>query len=153
MARTTVSGTLVVVDDEMQHLTWLLDYLYSKGFEILPVDNANDAIDQTTKEVYRALIIDLNIPILPPLEQAAASLGGVYVRYPGLFVARHARNSGYRDRQVVIYSVHKDPDVINEAKKLGCTYILKGRPREIMDELRQVLAFDPTDVGRDEEYP
>jgi len=144
MARTTVADTLVLVDDEMQHLTWLVDYFYSRNLDVLPIDNANTAVDEIEAEIYRALVIDLNIPILAPLDKAAEKLGSVYVRYPGLFVARRARNIGYRDRQVIIYSVHKDPDVVNEAKKLGCTYILKGRPKEIREELERVLAFDPT---------
>lgn len=144
MARTTVSDTLVLVDDEIHHLTWLVDYFYAKGMNVLPVDNANDAVEQVNQQIYRALVIDLNIPLLPPLDKAAEALGAVYVRYPGLFVARSARNHGYRDRQVVIYSVHRDADVVKEAHILGCTYILKGRPKEIKEELESVLAFDPT---------
>jgi len=144
MARTTESKTLVLVDDEMHHLTWLVDYFYSQGLEVLPIDNCNDAVEQISLEIYRALVIDLNIPLLPPLDKAAEALGAVYVRYPGLFVARQARNRGYRDRQVIIYSVHRDADVVKEAKALGCTYILKGRPKEIKEELEKVLAFDPT---------
>lgn len=144
MARTTDSTTLVLVDDEMHHLSWLVDYFYSKGKKVLPVDNANDAVELLKKEIYRAVIIDLNIPLLPPMDAAAEKLGPVYVRYPGLFVARQARNLGYRDRQVVIYSVHRDADVVEEARILRCTYILKGRPKEIKTELDRILNFDPT---------
>jgi DNA-binding NtrC family response regulator len=146
MARTTEKDTIVLVDDEIHHLTWLIDYLYSKNLAVLPVDNANDAVEQISSEIYRALVVDLNIPLRPPLDKAAEALGAVYVRYPGLFVARHARNSGYRDRQVVIYSVHRDKEVVEEATKLGCTYILKGRPKAIKEELAAVLSFDPTDA-------
>lgn len=148
MARTTENDTLVLVDDEMHHLTWLVDYFYSKGLKVLPVDNVNDAIEHIKSEIYRALIIDLNIPLHSPLDKAAEDLGSVYVRYPGLFVARQARNLGYRDRQVIIYSVHRDAEVVSEARILGCTYILKGRPREIKEELESVLAFDPTLIDK-----
>lgn len=144
MARTTVADTIVLVDDEMHHLTWMIDYLNSSGLRVLPVSNANDAVAELDKQVYRATIIDLNIPLLPPMDSAAERLGAVYVKYPGLYVARRARNSGYRDRQVIIYSVHRDPEVLEETKRLACTYILKGRPREIMRELASVLSFDPT---------
>jgi DNA-binding NtrC family response regulator len=146
MAKTTNKDTIVLVDDEVHHLSWMVDFFYSEGINVLPIDNANDAVRMINEEIYRALVIDLNIPLLPPLESAAENLGAVYVRYPGLFVARQARNFGYRNRQVIIYSVHRDPDVASEASKLGCTYILKGRPREIMDELKDVLSFDPTTI-------
>jgi len=144
MAKTTVPDTVVLVDDEMHHLTWMVDYFYSQRIEVIPIDNANDAVAELEREVYRAAIIDLNIPLLPPLVEVAERLGSVYVRYPGLFVAKRARNLGYRDRQVIIYSVHRDADVLEEVRRLGCTYILKGRPKEIKQELASVLAFDPT---------
>lgn len=144
MAKTTDSNTVLMLDDEIYNLTWMMDFFYSKGLDIVSASNANDAIDLINIEIYRAAIIDLNVPLLPPLDISAAEFGETYVRYPGLFVARHARNRGYRDRQVVIYSVHRDEAVMSEARKLGCTYILKGRPKEIKEELNGVLEFDPT---------
>lgn len=144
MAKTTVSDTVIILDDEIQNLTWMIDYLESKNFKVNTVSTANDALNLVNNEIYRALVIDLNVPILPPADQAAENLGTAYIKYPGLFVARTARNQGYRDRQVVIYSVHRDAAVAEEAQKLGCTYILKGRPKEIKAELDAVVAFDPT---------
>lgn len=44
----------------------------------------------------------------------------------------------------MIYSVHKDASVAEEASKLGCTYILKGRPKEIKAEIEAVVSYDPT---------
>jgi hypothetical protein len=44
----------------------------------------------------------------------------------------------------VIYSVHKDAAVADEAAKLGCTYILKGRPKEIKAEIEEIVSYDPT---------
>lgn len=144
MAKTTVPNTILMLDDEIYNLTWMMDFFYSKGLDIIPASTANDAIEIINSEIYRAAVIDLNVPLLPPLDTAAAEYGETYVRYPGLFVARQARNRGYRDRQVVIYSVNRDEAVMREAKMLGCTYILKGRPKEIKEELNAVLEFDPT---------
>ena len=44
----------------------------------------------------------------------------------------------------MIYSVHREEAVEVEATKLGCTYIRKGRPREMKEELLDVLSYDPT---------
>ncbi len=144
MAKTTQADTILMLDDEMYNLTWLIDYLYSKEFSVVTASNANDALGLIDEEIYRAAIIDLNVPLLPPVESAAAQAGEVYAKYPGLYVAKYARNRGYRDRQVIIYSVHRDEWVTEEAKKLGCTYILKGRPKEMKEEIQSVLSFDPT---------
>lgn len=145
MAKTTEAKTIMMLDDEMYNLTWMVDYIYSKGFDVTPASNANDAISLIESEIFRVAIIDLNVPLLPPLDAAAAEVGDVYGKFPGLYVARYARNRGYRDRQVVIYSVHRDEAVAEEAKKLGCTYILKGRPKELKQELELILAYDPTE--------
>lgn len=144
MAKTTVADTVIMLDDELYNLTWLMDYLYSRKLSVIPASTANEALEALDSEIYRAAIIDLNVPLLPPIDAAAAEWGEVYVKYPGLYVARMARNRGYRQRQVVIYSVHRDEAVTVEANKIGCTYILKGRPREIKEELEAVLSFDPT---------
>jgi CheY-like chemotaxis protein len=144
MARTTVTDTVVVVDDEPHNVLWMADYLDAKGLSFILATNLNDAVQEINKEIYRALVIDLNIPVIEPLDAAVAALGAVYARYPGLYAARQARNQGYRGKQVVIYSVHKDAGVAEEAKKLGCTYILKGRPREVKAELDDIVQYDPT---------
>ena len=90
------------------------------------------------------MVIDLNVPIRSPLDRDAEEMGDIFRRYPGLFVASMARNFGYRGKQVVIYSVHREEAVEVESTKLGCTYIRKGRPREMKEELLDVLSYDPT---------
>jgi len=144
MAKTTVADTVIVIDDELQNVLWMVDWFDSKGLYVQVAPNVNEALERVNEEIYRALIVDLNIPVLEPLDSAVQAMGPVYSKYPGLYVANRARNRGYRNRQVIIYSVHKDPEVSREASLLGCTYIIKGRPREIKAELEAVLAFDPT---------
>jgi len=145
MSKPKENDTILLLDDELYNLTWMIDYLYSLGYMVVTCSNANDAIDIIEKTMFRAVILDLNVPLLPPLEEAARNISPVYAKYPGLFVARRARNKGYRNRQVIIYSVHRDDEVSEEARKLGCTYILKGRPREIKREIQSVLSYDPTE--------
>lgn len=144
MAKTTDSETVVLLDDELYNMMWLIEYLQGKGYGVLPARNANEALEVLREEVYRCAIIDLNVPLFEPLVDQVRGLGEVYGTFPGLFVAREARNMGYRDRQLIIYSVHRDPLVSAEAAKLGCTYILKGRPRIMKEELESVLSYDPT---------
>ena len=144
MAKTTDPKTVVIIDDEIHNMWWMVDYLKNKGFIVKTADNLNNGLDIINIGIFRALIIDLSIPILPPLDHVVREKGILYTQYPGLYLAVSARNRGYRDRQVVIYSVHKDAGVAEEAKHLGCTYILKGRPQEIKKEIDLVVRFDPT---------
>lgn len=144
MARTTVKDTVLILDDEIYNLTWMVEFFESKRLKVKEFDNVNGIVGVIQEEIYRCLIVDLNVPVLPPLDKEVGDRGDVFRQYPGLFVAALARNVGYRGRQVVIYSVHKDELVDVEAKKLGCTYIRKGRPREMKAELLDVLSYDPT---------
>lgn len=144
MAKTTKPNTVILIDDEIHNMSWMIDYLQSCRLEVITASNANDAVQVLNTEIYRAVIVDLNIPVLEPLVGSVVGRGGVYGRYPGLYVASYARNKGYRGRQVLIYSVHRDPAVSEEASRLGCTYIIKGRPKEIKRELDEVVSFDPT---------
>jgi CheY-like chemotaxis protein len=145
MAKTTDKTTVVLMDDELFNMRWLIDYLDHAGYSVLPARSANEALEVIRDEIYRCLILDLNVPLVGALSSGAEGLPDVYKKYPGLLVAREARNRGYRDRQVVIYSVHRDAAVAEEAEKLGCAYILKGRPKELKAELESILRFDPTD--------
>ena len=145
MARTTDKSTVVLMDDELFNMRWLIDYLEHIGYQVLPARSANEAFELIEDEIYRCLILDLNVPLVGSISKTASELPAVYKEYPGLLVAREARNCGYRDRQVVIYSVHRDQAVVEEVEKLGCTYILKGRPKELKAELENILSFDPTD--------
>ncbi len=144
MATTTKPDTIILIDDEPYHVLWMVDYLESKNYKVIRANYLNIALDYIESEIYRTLIIDLNIPVVPPYDKALADRGGAYARYPGLFLAERARNRGYRDRQVVIYSVHRDAEVSEEVRKIGATYILKGRPHMIKDEIDNILSYDPT---------
>ena len=144
MAKTTDPKTVIIVDDELHNLTWLVDYIEARGLSVKTASTANDALELLSKGIFRAAIIDLNIPMLDPIIKSVTDKGLAYARYPGLYVAYFARNKGYRGRQVVIYSVHRDAAVSEESQRLGCTYIIKGRPKEIKAELEDVLSFDPT---------
>lgn len=144
MAITTKQKTILLMDDEIFNIQWLIDFLEAKDFEIISMSDADGAIKEVSKEIYRALVLDLNVPISSPPQAGPGTKKAVYQKYPGLHVAWYARNMGYRDRQVIIYTVHRDPEVEQEAQNLGCTYILKGRPTELKEEIMHVLSYDPT---------
>jgi CheY-like chemotaxis protein len=144
MATTTDPKTILLLDDELFNIYWLIDYINSQGYDVYPTASADEAIQAISSEIYRAAIIDLNVPMASAPSSGPRNKNPVYQRYPGLYVAWFASNRGYRDRQVIIYSVHRDEEVAREAKIIGCTYIVKGRPRELKDELIHVLSHDPT---------
>ena len=144
MAKTTHPKEIVLVDDELHNVLWIADYFEAKGLIVHTAGNVNDALKVIEGKIFRALIVDLNIPVLDPLEELVAKEGIEYKTFPGLYFAERARNLGYRGRQVLLYSVHRDPCVSAIAARLGVTYIMKGRPHEVKDELQSVLSFDPT---------
>ena len=92
MARTTVSDTIIVVDDELQNVLWMADYFDANGLFVQFATNVNEAIELVNEEIYRTIVVDLNIPVLEPFDAAVRDLGPVYAKFPGLFVAKQARS-------------------------------------------------------------
>ncbi|MEP7130637.1 MAG: hypothetical protein ABI770_05865 [Sphingomicrobium sp.] len=93
MADKAAGKSILLLDDELSSMTWMLDYLYSMEFDVDTANNANDAFILAGNEKYDAAIIDLNVPLLPPLSEIAEGLNPVYLKFPGLLVAREARNN------------------------------------------------------------
>ncbi len=145
MAVTTKRNEVVIIDDEMHNMTWLIDFLENRDLRVHKRESLDEALDFINKEIYRFLVFDLNIPLFSPLKETVAAKGAIFLKYPGLYGAYFARNSGYRDRQVILYSVHKDSEVSRIATSMMCTYIMKGRPAEIKAEILNVLSYDPTE--------
>lgn len=133
--------TILLMDDEIFNLQWLIDFLGARGYDVYPTSSADEAIQAVSEERYRAAIFDLNVPMASHPMSGQRSSNTVYRRYPGLYVAWFARNKGYSSRQVIIYSVHRDEEVAREADIIGCTYIVKGRPVELKEEMIRILGF------------
>ncbi len=144
MALTDFKDTILFIDDEQFVNVWVIDFLEDAGFQVETCENLDEAISKIEEGVYRAAVIDLNIPASSSFNSELVSQGEVFLRYPGLYAAFRARNKGYRDRQVIIYSVHKDPAVAKVASSLSCSYLLKERPALFIEELKEVLSYDPT---------
>lgn len=144
MAKTIDTKTILLMDDELFNVQWLIDFLEAQEYGVVTFANADEALQAISQKTYRAAILDLNVPMVSEPQPGPQTDNSVYRRYPGLYVAWHARNKGYRGRQVVIYTVHRDEEVSGEAESLGCTYIVKGRPRDLKEEIARVLSHDPT---------
>lgn len=138
------NDTILVLDDEPHFLTWLSDYLESKHYNTRFVTSIDEAFNEISQCRYRAFVVDLNVPTSEQHSGAIKKLGSVYEQYRGLYIARQARSLGYRDRQVIVYSVHRHDSIQEICDKLGVTYITKGRPHIFKEKIDHVLGYDPT---------
>jgi len=136
---------ILLIDDEPFHIRWIAENLEEMGYNYLFSRNTRDALNQiSSQKKYRMLLVDLNIPIFGADADFASQLGEIYVAFPGLVVAREARNMGYRSKQVVLYSAHKEGAVQDIADILGIEYITKGRTDQIMKAIEDILSYDPS---------
>ena len=144
MRRTPLkSDTILVADDEPYNLQWIIDWIESLKYKTVVAENVDAAIHQLEAARFRTVIADLSIPLLPP-QLLLEGKNALYKTYPGLVVADYARNYDHTARQVVVYSVHDDPLIRTLSEKLGFTYLLKGRPRILKQELHAILQYhDP----------
>ncbi len=137
--------TALILDDEPHLLSWLEEYLIAKGLRVRFATDVAGAIGLLESETFRVLVLDLNVPAPGDYQELLKSRGYLYVEYRGLYVAEYARTLGYRDRQVIVYSVHDVDAVRAITDKIGITYCVKGRPRSFKAEIDDVLSYDPSD--------
>lgn len=128
----------LLADDEPEHLVWLVDFLKVKGFETTVVTNVRDAINSMSSNAYRIYFIDLNIP-LGGWQPTIAIASKTYGEYFGLYLLKYIRTQGNNGRRVIAYSAHQNDLIGSEIKRLYCGYVLKGRPRQLKDEIEQIL--------------
>jgi hypothetical protein len=136
----------LIADDEPFYHEWLIDYLETKNIEVDFSINISSAIDNIIKhaeERYRFIIVDLSIPIDSEFTGDIAASEPAFVEYPGLYIADFARNNGYRGKQVIVYSVHISETIEQYVSRLYCTYLPKGRPGHLKEEISSVLSYDP----------
>jgi CheY-like chemotaxis protein len=134
--------TILIADDEPYNLQFILDFLEKLRYETIVADNVDKAIQYLQEFRFRAVIADLSIPLLTS-QNLQFGQDPVFQKYSGLLVAEYARNHGHTGKQVIVYSVHDDFAVTEYSKRHGITYLLKGRPRLLKEEMSKVLSFDP----------
>lgn len=138
-----LSDTILVIDDEPMYLEWLEEYLNSKGFKVEFAETADIGIKKSQLSTYRAYIIDLNMPASDRLKSDPRNRTSLDAEYPGLIVARYVRTAGESGSRVIVYSVYISDPLYDEVKRLGCTFVQKGRPKVIKEQIEQVLKKDP----------
>jgi CheY-like chemotaxis protein len=125
---------VLLIDDEPEYLGFLADYFESKDLLIERALNIPESLKQLENKKYKLVIIDMNIPA----PGAASELLDNHIskKYPGYKLAEICRNHGYKRHQIIAYTVHDDDALDAELAKLGCRYVLKGRP----DILKSVIS-------------
>jgi CheY-like chemotaxis protein len=139
--------TVLVIDDEPFQAEWLTDYFIARKLKVEQCPDLQSAMGALESTRYKYVVIDLSIPYSPALAQPLGTLGGEFLRYPGLLVARRARTIGHNTYQVIVYSVHDSDDVQAYADRIRCRYILKGRPSELKSHIAGTIDYKPHGWG------
>jgi CheY-like chemotaxis protein len=133
------SPLALIVDDEPEYLGWISEYFSSVGLATHHARSLVDALKTVEAKTYQLIVIDMNIPVGGAVEKHTRSSSPVADKFPGIIMAIHSRSKGYRAEQVIAYTVHDDDAADAELAKLGCRYVLKGRPDDLKAAIRQAL--------------
>ena len=68
----TKNGTLLWVDDEIEHLRAHIIFLEKKGYEVVTVSNGDDAIDLCRQRSFDLVLLDEMMPGISGLETLQA---------------------------------------------------------------------------------
>lgn len=137
------STAVLLVDDEPEYLSWVVEFLASLGLKVEFAETLPLALEAIDKRTYRLILLDMNIPA-----GGAASLAKspISTKYPGIVAAIKARSRGYGAHQVIAYTVHDDDAADAELAKLSCRYVLKGRPAALKAVVRASIKQRPPRV-------
>ena len=138
LPETLLSTTLLVVDDEPEHIQWLLDYIEAKGMKTQLACSVGEAVALAEKNQYRGYIVDLNIP-LGNWTSVFKSTSDIYEKYKGFLVIKYVRTQGNLGQNVTAYSAHYNEQITGEAKTLYCEYTTKGRVKEFKSEVEKLI--------------
>lgn len=137
-----MSNKIFILDDEPMFLDWVDDFAVSIGFSVVfftSLNDANEALKNSSPDEFAALIIDLNVPVSSELESILEGKLKVFQDFRGLFIAQQARTKGIGGNKIIVYSVHDRPEVEEMCNRLGISYIPKGRARALKDKLATIL--------------
>jgi DNA-binding NtrC family response regulator len=141
---------VMIVDDEPYYLDWLIEFFEVHGYAVVIAENVTEACKATENEIFKMVIVDLNVPAGSEMKQAIMESDPIIQRFPGLFVAQYARDLGHWDDQVIIYSVHMGEAITERSKQLYCTYLPKGRPDVLKEAILAALKRGQRRAARQE---
>ena len=98
---------VLLVDDEPEFLEALAERMRAKGMEVTAVTSAREAIEETEKHTFDAIILDLQMPGMDGIE----ALKALKKKNPGL--------------QVILLTGHATVEKSVEAMKMGATDLVE----------------------------
>lgn len=138
LPQTLLPTTILIVDDEPEHIQWLLDYIEAKGMKTQLACSVGEAVAFAEKNQYRGYIVDLNIP-MGNWTSIFNKSSDVYEKYKGFLVVKYVRTQGVLGQNVTAYSAHYNEQITGEAKTLYCEYTAKGRVKEFKAEVEKLI--------------
>jgi CheY-like chemotaxis protein len=130
----------LIVDDQPEFLDYAVEFIEAQGLTVEKATTLPDALTAVTRERYKLVLVDMNIPAIDGITPEIRSRAPIVDKYPGIALAKHCRNIGYGAHSVVGYTVHDDDSIAAELEKLGCRYVLKGRPEAFKHAVKSSLA-------------
>jgi CheY-like chemotaxis protein len=145
MSKGSDRKTVLILDDEPEYLSWVEDFLESKGLQVKYCTRLADGLRELAMRDYRLFLVDMNVPSVDDVDVVLREQHPLCQKYPGLALVFEARNLGFGAHSVIAYTVHDDELIDAELAKLHVRYVLKGRPEALKKVITASLA--PAPVG------
>lgn len=140
LPKKTNNETILVVDDEPEHIEWLIDYIDNNKLHTLVANNVAEAIEAVNEFKFLGYIVDLNIP-MGGWQSVFPAPSPTYDKYMGFYVLKYVRTQGNDGKKVMAYSAHNNEQISSEIRTLYCQYIAKGRVKEFKFGVKGILGL------------
>ena len=130
----------LLVDDDLEDLAFLMDFLEYKDCQCIGVNSLAAAMDKIGNEKFDLYIIDLQIPAEDNVKYLLKD--GIHCDYPGLGLAQYLRSHSINGIKIVANPAHDRKEVSEYITRIGCRYVLKGRPDILKSVIKACLKLD-----------
>ena len=110
---------ILYIDDDLLRTRFYM--LEDRGYKVVPVDNANDALKKIKKNKFDLILLDIMMPAPNFVSNETVNYG----YETGIYLANKIKSSINRKTPIIVLTANPQPNVESELKNIGVAAYLR----------------------------
>ena len=126
---------ILYIDDDL--LRTRFDMLEDRGYKVVPVNNANDALKEFKKNKFDLILLDIMMPAPNFISNETVNFG----YETGVYLAKEIKSSINEKTPIIVLTANPQSNVESELKNMGVAAYLRKPFRQIdlEEEIEQAI--------------
>lgn len=128
---------ILYIDDDLHRSRF--DMLVDKGYKVIPINNANDAIKEFKKNLFDLILLDIMMPTPNFISNEKVNNG----YETGVYLAKEIKNSINEKTPIIVLTANPRPSVETELYKIGISAYLRKpfQQLDLEEEIEHVFSY------------